>query len=333
MVSTGNPLQQGFDMFFGYNCQAHAHNHYTSWLWKNNEKIKLEGNNDGDTGKTYSHDLMEAEALEFVKANKAKPFFLYLPFTISHVAVQVPEDSLNEYKGKWEDPPYKGDKGYRPHAHPRAAYAGMVTRMDRSVGRIVDLLKQLDLENDTIVFFSSDNGPTHNVGGADSTFFESAGKSRGLKGSLYEGGIRTPFIARWPGQIKSGAISDYVGMFCDILPTLSDIAGAEIPKGIDGLSIAPTLFEKGDQKKHEFLYWEFPGYGGQQAVRMGEWKAVRQNMNKGKIVTELYNLKEDAGEKNNLAAHHQDIVAKLERIMVDEHTPSKVFPIKVLDGK
>jgi len=330
MESTGNPLKQGFDMFFGYNCQSHAHNHYPTWLWKNDKKITLEGNDGGDTGKTYSHDLMEAEALAFIKENKEKPFFLYVPFTISHLALQVPDDSLNEYKGKFEEIPYKG-KAYRPHDTPRACYAAMVTRMDRSVGRMLDLIKELKLDDNTIVFFSSDNGPIDHLAGTDSTFFGSLGSFRGMKGSLYEGGIRTPMIARWPGKIKAGSTSDHLGYFCDVLPTLSEIAGAETPKAIDGISIVPTLLGKGEQKTHEFLYWEFPSYGGQQAVRMGDWKAVRQNLGKGKIVTELYNLKDDISEKNNQAAKMPDVVARFEKVMKEQHTPSADFPIKVLD--
>ncbi|MCE9532286.1 MAG: arylsulfatase [Planctomycetes bacterium] len=333
MESEGNPLKQGFDMFFGYNCQAHAHNHYPTWLWKNDKKITLEGNDGGDTGKTYSHDLMEAEALEFIKANKDKPFFLYVPFTISHLALQVPDDSLNEYKGKWEEIPYKG-KAYRPHDFPRAAYAGMVTRMDRSVGRFMDLIKQLKLDDNTIVFFTSDNGPIDQYAGTDSTFFGSLGQFRGMKGSLYEGGIRTPFIARWPGKIKPGSTSDLLAYFPDVLPTLAALAGAETPKAIDGISIVPTLLGKGAQSIHEFLYWEFPSYGGQQAVRAGDWKAVRQDMQKGKIVTELYNLKDDIGEKNNVATKNPEVVQRLERILKEQHTPSETFPIKALgEGK
>lgn len=332
MESTGNPLKQGFDMFFGYNCQGHAHNHYPSWLWKNGEKIKLEGNTDSDTGKTYSHDLMEAECLSFIKANKEKPFFLYVPFTIPHLALQVPEDSLNEYKGKWEETPYKG-KAYRPHDHPRAAYAAMVTRMDRSVGRIMELLKELKLDDNSIVFFSSDNGAIDAYAGTDAKFFGSIGPFRGMKGSLYEGGIRTPFIARWPGKIKAGATNDLIGHFEDVLPTLCDICGTDEPNDIDGLSILPTLIGNGVQKKHEFFYWEFSSYGGQQAVRMGDWKAVRQGLGKGKIVTELYNLKDEIGEKNNLADKQPEIVAKLEKIMKDQHVASKDFPLPAIDGK
>lgn len=332
MDSTGSPLKQGFETFFGYNCQAHAHNFYPSWLWKNDKKIELEGNSDGDTGKTYSHDLMEGEALAFIKANKDKPFFLYLPFTIPHLALQVPEDSLNDYKGKWEETPYRG-KAYRPHDHPRAAYAAMISRMDRSVGRILEALKQYRLDDNTIVFFSSDNGAIDAYAGTDAKFFGSLGPFRGMKGSLYEGGIRTPFIVSWPGKIKPGTTTQLPGYFADVLPTLCEIAGIEPPKDIDGVSLTPTLFAKGDQKKHAFLYWEFPGYGGQQAVRAGDWKAVRQALAKGKILTELYDLKGDIEEKNDLAAKHPDIVAKLEKIMKEQHTPSADFPLQTIDGK
>ena len=203
--TSGSPLKHGFDYFFGYNCQAHAHSHFPTHIYRNETRIDLK-DNDGKTGKSYTQDLFETEAIEFIEKNKAKPFFLYLPFTVPHVAVQVPEDSLDEYKGKLgDDPAYDGKKGYQPHPAPHAGYAAMVTRMDRSVGRIVDKLRALGLEKDTLVIFTSDNGPTHNVGGADSTFFKSAGTLRGLKGSLYEGGIRVPFVAYWPGAIKPGS--------------------------------------------------------------------------------------------------------------------------------
>jgi arylsulfatase A len=329
--SEGDPTKQGFDLFFGYNCQRHAHNYYPTYLWRNDKKIVLEGNDGGATGKTYSHDLLEAEALRFLQQHKDGPFFLYVPFTIPHVALQVPEDSLKEYLGKWDDPPYKGRKGYLPHDHPRAAYAAMVTRMDRSVGRILDQLKKLGLEENTVVCFSSDNGPTHDgAGGSDSAFFESAGPLRGLKGSLYEGGIRVPFIARWPGTIKPGT-SDLPAGFTDILPTCCDLAAAPIPKDTDGLSLVPTLRGKGEQAKHPFQYWEFAGYGGQQAVRLGDWKGIRVGLQKGKSPIQLYNLADDIGEKKDVAAQHSDVVEKIERVMVQNHTPSKVFPIKGLD--
>lgn len=335
--SEGDPLKQGFDFFFGYNCQRHAHNHYPTYLWRNDQRLTLEGNDGGDTGKQFSHDLMEVETLKFLRENQKRPFFLYLPYIIPHVAVQVPEDSLAEYRGKLgDDPPYDGKKGYRPHPAPHAGYAAMITRMDRTIGRVLDLLKELKLEDNTLVLFSSDNGPTHNVGGADSTFFESAGPLRGLKGDVYEGGIRTPLVARWPGKIKAGTVSDHVCYFPDVLPTLLEVAGAagQTPKGIDGVSFAPTLFGQADrQKKHDHLMWEFHGYGGQQAVRLGDWKGVRRTMHKGNTKVELYNLKDDVGEKTDVAAKHPDVVQRIEKIMNSDRVPSKLFPIKVLDTK
>jgi arylsulfatase A len=337
--SEGDPLKRGFDLFFGYNCQRHAHNHYPTYLWKNNRRISLEGNTAGVTGKQYALDLMEAEALAFVRANKDKPFFLYLPFTIPHAALQVPEDSLAEYRGKWPDPPYdgkiKGKTNYQPHPSPRAAYAAMITRMDRSVGRVLDLLKELRLDDDTIVMFSSDNGPPFAYGGHDSKFFGSAGPHRGFKGDVYEGGIRAPLVARWPGRIAPGTTSDLVAYFPDLMPTFMDLIGAPaiVPQGIDGLSYAPTLLGKpSEQKRHEFLVWSFPGYAGQQAVRLGNWKGVRRNLQQGKSPLELYDLASDVGEKKDVAAQHPEVVKRIEEILTREHVPSKVFPIKGIDA-
>jgi arylsulfatase A len=332
--STGDPQKQGFDHFFGYYCQRHAHNHYPTFLYRNAEKVPLDGNPGQATGKQHAHDLFEKEALDFIRKNKDKPFFLYLPFTIPHVALQVPEDSLAEYKGKWDDPPYKGGKGYQPHDHPRAAYAAMVTRMDRTVGRILDLLRELNLDDDTIVFFSSDNGPVGgNVGGSDALFFLSAGVLRGFKGSLFEGGVREPMIVRWPRRSPPGRETDHISGFQDVLPTLCEIAGAKTPKGIDGISMLPTILGKGEQKKHAFLYWEFPGYGGQQAVRMGDWKALRQNMHKGNTQLQLFNLAKDIGETTDVADQNPAIVEQMLRVMREQHVASKVFPFKALDGK
>jgi arylsulfatase len=348
-ATEGDPNRQGFDLFYGFNCQGHAHNHYPTYLWRNDHREGL--NNDGTLrGRQFSHDLFEAEALKFIKDHADKPFFLYVPFTIPHVSLQVPADSLKEYLGKWDDPPYWGEQGYLPCRYPRATYAAMVTRLDRSVGRILDRIKKLGLDDNTVVMFSSDNGPTHDhSGGSDSEFFESAGPLRGLKGSLYEGGIREPYIVRWPGNIQPGRTSDLPAVFYDMMPTLCDIAGAPltlpsppaaggegrvrgaIPKETDGLSILPTLLDKGEQKKHAFLYWEFPSYGGQQAVRMGNWKGVRQRLDRGTVRTELYNLADDIGEKHNVAARHPDIVARIEKIMREQHTPSATFPLKAID--
>lgn len=330
--TTGSPLKHGFDHFFGYNCQAHAHTHYPTYLYRDGQRFDLPGN-DGAKGDAYSQDLFEKEAIAFIEANKAKPFFLYLPFIVPHVAVQVPDDSLDEYKGKLgDDPAYDGKKGYRPHPAPHAGYAAMVTRMDRSVGRIVEKLKTAGLEKDTLVIFTSDNGPTHNVGGADSTFFKSAATLRGLKGSLYEGGIRVPFVAYWPGRIRPGTTNDLRLYFPDVLPTLCSAAQAEPPKGIDGVSFFNALIEQGLQPRHEFLYWEFPAYGGQQAVIEGDWKAVRQNLAKGEVKTELYDLASDPSESTDVAAKHPAILARLEKRMKEQHAPNPEFPLQTIDG-
>jgi arylsulfatase len=330
--SEGDPLAQGFDSFFGYNCQRHAHNHFPQFLYRNEKRITLEGNDGGDTGRQYSHDRFEKEALAVISSNDQRPFFLYLAFTIPHLALQVPDDSLAEYKGKWDDPPYKGGKGYSPHAHPRAAYAAMITRMDRSVGRIVERLDGLGLSKNTLVLFTSDNGPTYNrLGGSDSEFFRSAGQFRGLKGSIYEGGIRVPLIARWPGTIKSGTTSDLPCAAYDLLPTACELAGVIQPRSIDGLSIAATLLARGDQQRHDFLYWEFPAYGGQQAVRMGNWKGVRQRLAQGRTRIELFDLVTDPAEKNDLSARHPGIVDRIAAIMAKEHAASEMFPLQSVD--
>lgn len=328
----GSPLKQGFDFFFGYNCQGHAHNHYPKYLYRNDERFELEGNDGGRIGKQHSHDLFERETLAFVRANKDKPFFLYLPYTIPHLALQVPEETLKEYRGKFEEKPYDGKRGYQAHDTPRAAYAAMVTHMDRTIGKLLALLKELDLEENTIVLFSSDNGPaTQGAAGTDSEFFESRGGLRGYKGEVYEGGLRVPLIVRWPGKIKVETISDHVCYFPDMLPTLLELVGAaKTPQGLDGISFVPALFGK-EQKTHAHLYWEFPSYTGQQAVRMGNWKGLRRNMNKGNLKLELYDLADDAGEQKDVAAKHPEIVRKIEAIMEKEHTRSQLFPLKSVD--
>lgn len=340
----GDPNRQGFDIFFGYNCQREAHNFYPDHLWRNDQRVALEGNDRGLTGRHYSHDLIEAEALQFIRENKNKPFFLYAPFTIPHLALQVPEDSLAEYVGKWDDPPYDGKNGYLPHPNPRAAYAAMVMRLDRSVGRIAALLKELNLDERTLVIFTSDNGGAFGevtkdfqfkpgrMGGTDYAFFGSTGPFRAFKGSVYEGGVRVPFIARWPGRIKAGALSELPAVFYDLLPTLCNLAGVKPPRNTDGLSILPTLLGKGRQAKHEFLFWDFNGYGGQQAVRLGDWKGVRRNLQLGETGIELYNLATDVGEQRDAAAQHPEIVRRMAEIMRREHTPSEAFPIKTLDA-
>jgi arylsulfatase A len=328
--NSGDPAKHGIDYFFGYYCQAHAHNHYPPYVYRNGKKVELEGNDGTATGKQYTQDLFEAEALKFVRENKNKPFFLYLPFTVPHLALQVPEDSLAEYKGKFEEMPYRG-KEYQPHETPRAAYAAMITRMDRTIGRVMKLLKDLNLDDNTLVIFSSDNGAIDAYAGTDAKFFGSLANFRGMKGSLYEGGIRIPLVARWPGRIRAGTTSDLPVAFWDLLPTFCEAAAIETPKDIDGVSVLPTMLGEKWQRVHEFLYWEFPSYGGQQAIRAGNWKAVRQNLNKGPSAIELYDLEADAAEKKDLAADHPEIVKRLATIMEKEHTPSALFPLPSID--
>jgi arylsulfatase len=318
-----------------------AHNYYPTHLWRNGEKDMLEGNDyfyphqrmpeDADPndpasyepykGETYSMDPMAEEALSFIRENKDDPFFLYLPFPVPHVSIQVPDESLAEYEDEFEDTPYLGDRGYVPHPAPRAGYAAMITRMDREIGRIMSLIDELGLDDNTIVFFSSDNGPTFN-GGTDSEFFNSAGEFRGLKTELYEGGIRVPMIARWPGHIKPGIVSDHQSGFWDFLPTFAGLAGKQAPGDIDGLSLLPTLLgTPQDQQQHEYLYWE---YHGRQAVRLGNWKAQRHGVDEP---IELYDLANDIGEQNDVSGEHPDIVAQIETIMTEGRTPSELFPL------
>jgi arylsulfatase len=326
----GDPNKQGFDLFYGFNCQGHAHNHYPFYLWRNDQRVALPGNDGTWKGRQYSHDLFEKEALDFIQKNKERPFFLYVPFTVPHVAIQVPEDSMEPYKD-WEEKPYWGEKGYLPHPRPRAGHAGMITRMDRSVGRILDLVAKLGLDDNTIVIFSSDNGSIDEAGGHDLAFFQGNGPLRGQKGQLYEGGIRIPFIARWPGKIKPGTTSDAQIAFWDVLPTLCDVARIHKPEAIDGVSFASNLLG-GAAPTREFLYWEFPSYGGQQAVRMGKWKAIRTDLAKGTAPIQLYDLEADLGETRDIAAENRDVVAKIEKILADNHRRSELFPIKGLDG-
>lgn len=346
--TSGDPNRQGFDLFFGYNCQAHAHSFYPAYLWRNGKKVPLENDPpipghaslpegadpddpasyDAFKGTDYAPDHMIEEALGFVRKHRDGPFFLYYPSTIPHVALHIPDDELKPYLGKWQEKPFtrEGGYGYTPHFTPRAAYAAMITRLDKEVGRILALLDELGLRENTLVMFSSDNGTTHLGQEVDYEFFNSVGPLRGLKGSVYEGGIRVPMIARWPGKIEPGTKTDHISAFYDVMPTLCEVAGAPIPPQTDGISFLPTLLGQDDQPKHEFLYWEFYGYGGQQAVRMGDWKGVRQKCHRnpqGPI--ELYNLKNDIAEQVDVADEHPEIVARIEEIMKQQHSPSALF--------
>lgn len=326
--TSGDPNLQGFDLFFGYNCQRHAHNHYPRFLRRNSAKVSYSGN-DGKSlsGRTFSQDEFAKAALEFIRENKSNPFFLYLPFTIPHLAIQVPEASLEEYQGKIPEHAYE-HKGYLKHPTPHAGYAAMVSHMDRDVGRIVDLIDDLGLGANTLILFTSDNGPTYaRIGGADSTFFNSTAGLRGRKGSVYEGGIRVPLIARWTGTIEPNSTSHLISASWDVLPTACELAGATPPEAIDGVSLLATLTDKGKQREHDHLLWEFAGYGGQQAVRMGEWKGVRVNMRQGNRTIELYNLRDDPAESHNVADQHPSIVRRIEDLLETDRTESTVFPL------
>ena len=332
--SEGDPNNQGFDKFYGFNCQRLAHNYYPSHLWDNQEKVILEGNS-GDKFEEYAPELIHQQALQFMEKNKDKPFFLYYPTTIPHAELRVPEKYLKKYRGKFlPEKSFKGsspgDKGFRngaygsqPETH--AAFAAMVTLLDKKVGEIFAKLKELGLEKNTLVIFSSDNGP-HKEGGADPDYFDSNGPLKGYKRDLYEGGIREPMIAWWPGKIKKGSTSDLISAFWDVMPTLTEIAGVKAPENIDGISFLPTLLGKSDQKKHDYLYWEFHELGGRQAVRKGNWKLVRYHVqDPAKITTELYDLANDPGEITDVSKRHPEVVAELLKLMAQSRVPSEVF--------
>jgi len=323
--STGDPLNQGFDRFYGYNCQRHAHNLYPEFLISDREEAVLEGNTRGLTGKHYAPQAIADELLKFIRANKDRPFFAYYPTVIPHLALQAPQEDVDAYKGQWPETPYEG-KSYLPHPTPRACYAAMISFLDKQVGRVMELLEQEGLDDNTIVFFTSDNGTTYLKGQVDYEFFESVGPLRGLKGALYEGGIRMPMIARWPGKIKAGAVSGYLGAHYDVLATLADLAGAEVGSETDGVSFLPTLLSKpGVQKQREYLFWDFAGYGGQLAVRMGKWKGVKRGLKKNPDAPlELYDLETDIGEQRNVADEHADVVARIEAIMLEARTRPSV---------
>ena len=312
----GIPNQHGFDYSFGYLHSSRAHNHHPDYLWRNGQKVILDGNQNGQ-GTQYSHDLFTQEALEYIEQERCLPFFLYLAYTLPHAELTVPEDSLKPYRGTFPEEPFETKSSwewrpgrYRPQGSPKAAFAGMVSRLDRDVGRLLTALEEQGLDRDTLVILAGDNGP-HREGGATPQFFGSSGPLRGLKRDLYEGGIRVPFIARWPGKIEPDSTADHISAFWDFLPTCAELAGADVPEGIDGLSMVPTLLGQADrQERHESLYWEFKE---KRAVRMGNWKAVRLGGEDGKL--ELYNLGNDIAEEHDLSEQHPEIIARIGEIM------------------
>lgn len=312
----------GFDVFYGYNCQRKAHTYYPEYLWSNKEKVHLGRN-------SYSQDLIHQEALKFIRDNADKAFFGYFTYTIPHAELTQPQDSIVAmYDGKFHEPnPWYSNGDYGTALNPRTQFAAMITRLDTYVGQIIAELERLGIAEKTLFIFTSDNGP-HNEGGADPAFFNTEERLRGLKRALYEGGMRVPFIAYWPGKIQAGAISHMQAAGWDMMPTFVKLLGEDENwrvEAMDGLSILPTLTGKGIQQEHDFLYWEFHEEGGRQAVRAGDWKLIRQNIKSGNPTHELYNIAEDPHEDNDLAASNPNKVEELKAIMDREHTHSDIF--------
>jgi len=332
-ASEGDPLNQGFDRFYGYNCQRLGHNYYPYHLWDNEERVMLEANADTAKG-TYAPDLIHKETLSFIEQNKDTSFFLYVPSIIPHAELAAPEAYMEKYRGKLEpEKSYEGyDEGpeyrlgpYESQEETHAAFAAMVNVLDDQVGEIMAKLKELGIDDNTLVVFSSDNGP-HQEGGADPEYFNSNGPLKGFKRDLYEGGIRVPTIARWPSKIAAGSESDHISAFWDLYPTFAEVAEIPVEKNIDGISMLPTLLGKDGQQQHEYLYWEFHEKGGRIAVRKGDWKAVRYGVLKNPdSPLELYNLAEDIGEENNVAEQHPELIAEMNEIIQNARTPSDVF--------
>ena len=334
--STGEPSRQGFEHAFGFLDHRHAHRQYTDHLWRNGARVAT------DLDREYVNDLFTREAASFIERADARPFFVYLNYTVPHAEMRAPAESMAPFRGRFPETPYTNAEadgrptgarpdvptlGYRSQPTPLAAFAAMVSRMDRDIGRLADLLAARGRERSTLILFISDNGP-HREGGADPAFFKSSGGLRGIKRDLYEGGIRVPMIARWTGTIPAGRVSDHVLAHWDILPTLADIAAARTPPGLDGMSMARGLRAQ-PQTSQDFLYWEFHERGFQQAVRMGRWKALRLRPG---APLELYDLEDDPGERREIAAAHPDVVRKIEAYLQTARTPSERWPVPDASG-
>jgi arylsulfatase A-like enzyme len=326
--TTGQPDRQGFDRAFGFLDHRHAHRQYTDHLWADGERVAA------DLDRDYVNDLFTREAAAFIQQEDRRPFFLYLNYTVPHAELRVPDDSLAEFRGRFPEQPFvnKGadarasgpgpaSLGYRSQPDPHAAFAAMIVRMDRDIGRLVDEIRARALERRTLVLFVSDNGP-HREGGGDPAFFKSNGGLRGVKRDLYEGGIRVPMIARWVGTVPQGRVSDHPWAHWDLLPTLAEFARTRVPAGIDGMSMARAL-RGGMQPTHQFFYWEFHEGGFQQAVRMGRWKGLRL---KPVGPLELYDLDADPAETTNVAAAQPEVVSKIEAYLQTARTESARWP-------
>lgn len=333
--SEGVPNNQGFDEFYGYNCQRLAHHYYPYHLWRN-DKVDTLFANEGKSKEIYAPEVIHTEALSFLEKNKDNPFFMFYPSAIPHAEMIAPDSIMDKHRGKYlPEKAYKGlDEGegyrqgpYESQTESHAAFVAMIEILDGQVGEIMTKVQELGIADRTMIIFTSDNGP-HREGGADPIYFDSNGPLRGFKRDLYEGGIRVPLIVSWPGQIAGGSTSDHVSAFWDFLPTFADIAGLEgvDETKLDGISMAPTLLENGEQIPHDYLYWEFHEKGGRQAIRQGKWKAVRYNVfDDRNSIPELYDLSTDIGEKNNLASEYPELVQKMATIMSESRSESEVF--------
>lgn len=350
--STGDPNRKGFDLFFGYNCQAVAHSYYPKHLWRNAEQLNInqpaipgyakqpEGTVLASKwlGENYAPKLMIQEAEKFIEANNNNPFFLYLPFIEPHVAMHPPQASIDKFPEEWDTQPYRGESSYLPHPRPRAAYAAMISDLDSYVGRVMSALEKAGVSNHTLVVFSSDNGTTHggpagtefHVGGVDAKFFNSTVDLRGFKGSVYEGGIRVPMIAKLPGRIPAGTSNDSPSYFADWFPTLCDAANLTKPDGLDGESLWPLLLGEKTPATRKPMVWVFPEYSGQVAVRIGSMKAIRRGLlSKQPSAWEVYDLANDRSEQHNLAATRGEIIALAKEILSQQVSENRVFPLAI----
>ncbi|MCK0158316.1 arylsulfatase [Cellulophaga sp. F20128] len=332
--SEGDPMNQGFDRFYGYNCQRLGHKYYPDHLWSNTDSIVLK-ENENLANKIYAPTLIHEQTIQFIEDNKDKPFFAYVASIIPHAELAAPEALMEKYRNKFlpekiftangSDEQLKNG-AYKSQKESHAAFVAMIDLLDQQVGEIMDKVSELGIADNTIIIFTSDNGP-HREGGADPDYFNSNGEFKGTKRDLYEGGIRVPMIVKWPGKVKAASTSDHISAFWDIFPTFANIIGEQIPENIDGISFLPELLgEKENQKEHAYLYWEFHEKGGRQAVRMSDWKAVKYNVLKNpNAPLELYDLSKDKGETNNVAAKFPEIVKQIEVILQEARTPSEVF--------
>ncbi|MDH6356779.1 arylsulfatase [Parabacteroides sp. PF5-9] len=316
------PHTMGFDEFYGYNCQREAHSYYPEHLWHNGDRVVFPENN-AQQMITYSQDLIHQQAMQFIQSHVDKPFFALLTYTLPHAELNLPHDSIyHSYEAAFEEVPYTGG-GYRDSEKPYASFAAMVSRLDHYVGEIMELLKQNGLEKNTLILFTSDNGP-HQEGGANPDYFRSYGPLKGTKRALYEGGIRVPMIAWSPERVKAGEQTDHLSAFWDVMPTLAELTHTSLPVSSDGISFLPTLLMQGEQQQHDFLYWEFHEQKGRQAVRCDNWKLIRQPI-VGETKLELYDLDKDIHEDHNLAEENPEKVAQLEQLMDNARTESTLF--------